>query len=54
MVLTIKRNSNQKELRKLTDKIKNKKGFRASEFCGKVKVKTDAIITQRKLRDEWK
>lgn len=38
----------------LAGKLKAKKGFKASEYCGKVKVKEDAVAVQRKLRDEWK
>ncbi len=55
MVLIIKKKSGKKpELKELTSKLKSKKLFKASEYCGKVKVRGDAVILQRKLRDEWK
>lgn len=54
MVLVIKRNTKLRDLKKLAVKLKSKKGLKASEYCGKVKIKEDAVLLQRKLRDEWK
>jgi len=54
MVLIIKRNSKNRKLKELTNMPKTKRGFKASEYCGKVKVKEDAVTIQKKLRNEWK
>lgn len=43
MVLIIKRNSKKRELKEITDKLKKKNGFKASEYCGNVKLKGDAV-----------
>jgi len=54
MILVFKKNSTKQNLEKLSKEIKPKKLFKASEFCGKVKVKGDAVKIQRRLRNEWK
>ncbi|MDQ3022129.1 MAG: hypothetical protein M3R36_16385 [Bacteroidota bacterium] len=54
MVLVIKKTAKKKELEKIVKEIKRKKLFKASEFCGKIKVKGDAVEIQRSLRNEWK
>ena len=55
MVLIINKTIKKKDLEKrIVKDIKPKKLFKASEFCGKVKVKGDAVKIQRRLRDEWK
>ena len=56
MVTVIKRGSDKKSIaigmQKLVDK-SAKKGFKAQEFCGILKLDEDALDIQRQLRDEW-
>ncbi len=54
MVIVIKKKSTKRNLEKISKEIKPKKLFKASEYCGKVKVKGDAVEIQRRLRNEWK
>ncbi len=53
MVLIIKRTTKKRDLEKIVKDIKPKKLFKASEFCGKIKVKEDAVEIQRRLRNEF-
>lgn len=56
MVTVIKRGSIKeaiaKGMRKLAEK-SLKKGFNAHKFCGTLKIKEDALVIQKRLRDEW-
>jgi hypothetical protein len=55
MVITIRKNiKKKKDLEKLLKLVKPRKPFKASQFCGKVKVREDAVLIQRRLRNEWK
>jgi hypothetical protein len=54
MVAVIKRGLSPLKIRKVLKKIeKNKKPFDASKYCGIIKIKEDALKTQKKLRNEW-
>lgn len=57
MTLVIKKGASPKEIEAITLKLskgKKKKGFNAYKHCGVIKLKTDALAIQKKLRDEWK
>jgi hypothetical protein len=53
MVVVIKKGESKKSIQSKLRKLKSGKGFPASKFTGKVKIKEDAVAIQRKLRDEW-
>lgn len=52
MTIKIKKGSSKKTIRKQLSKAKLK-GFPASKFTGKIKIKKDALAIQKKLRNEW-
>jgi hypothetical protein len=52
MTIRIKKGSSKKTIQKQLSKAKSK-GFPASKFTGKIKIKMDALAIQKKLRDEW-
>ncbi|MBY0476742.1 MAG: hypothetical protein K2Q24_03785 [Chitinophagaceae bacterium] len=57
MTLVIKKGASPKEIEAITLKLskgKKKKGFNAYKHCGVIKLKTDALAIQKKLRNEWK
>ncbi len=53
MVIVIKKGSSKATILELLDKLRNKKGFNAKKHCGVIKLKSDPLTIQKKLRDEW-
>jgi len=55
MVMTIKYGASKRSIMSLLKKLaeKPKKGINAKKYCGKVKLKLDALKIQKELRDEW-
>ena len=53
MVLVLKKGSTNQQIKALSKKLKPKKGVDVLKYCGKIKLKNDALILQNKLRDEW-
>ena len=56
MVLILKRGASKKEIEAVTKKlagIRRKKRFDAYKHCGVIKLKKDALVIQKGLRDEW-
>lgn len=56
METIIKKSTKKKEVEKKinsTKESKQKKVFKASKFCGKIKYKKDPMTIQKKLRNEW-
>lgn len=53
MVLVIKNTSDIKKAKELLSQRKGKKGFDAKKFCGALKFNEDALVIQKRLRDEW-
>lgn len=53
MVLILKKGASKKEIALIEKRLKNKKGVDIMKYCGKVKLKEDALKIQNKLRDEW-
>ncbi len=55
---SIKKGSSGEEIKKklleISKKWGKRKGFNAFEFCGAVQFPEDALIIQKKLRDEWR
>lgn len=57
MTLVIKKGASQKEIEELSKKLsvkKKKAGFDAYKHCGVIKLKEDALVIQKRLRNEWK
>jgi hypothetical protein len=53
MVLILK---NAKDIKKIKESLADrtgKKNFDAKKFCGALKVDEDALVIQKRLRDEW-
>jgi hypothetical protein len=53
MVLVIKSNKDIKKVKEALAERQTKKGFDAKKFCGVLKVDEDALVIQKRLRDEW-
>jgi len=56
MVLILKKGASKQEIQEVDDILyqKNKSdGFKASKYNGKIKLKEDALIIQKRMRDEW-
>lgn len=53
MVLVLKKGASKKEIEVLSKKLKSKKGVDVIKYCGTLKLKTDALTIQSKLRNEW-
>jgi len=54
MVTTIKKGASAKEIKKLLAKRKKTKGIDAFKYTGSIKLQEDALVIQRKMRDEWR
>lgn len=53
MVLILKSSKDIKKLKETLADRQIKKGFDAKKFCGALKVDEDALVIQKRLRDEW-
>lgn len=56
MVTSLRQGTTKKSIRSILEKLAKDlqpKGLDAYKYCGKIKLKEDALILQRKLRDEW-
>lgn len=53
MVTIIKKGTTKKNLTRLLQKIKSKKGFDAYKFCGAIKLGKDPLVIQKEMRNEW-
>ena len=53
MVLDLKSSKDIKAVKKELANLQNAKKFDAKKFCGVLKVEEDALVIQRRLRDEW-
>jgi hypothetical protein len=56
MVATLKQGASKEYIAKLLKRISTeilRKGVDTSKFCGKLSLKENPVIVQRKLRDEW-
>jgi len=53
MVLVLKSNKDIKKVKEALADRQIKKGFDAKKFCGAIKVDEDALVIQKRLRDEW-
>ena len=54
MVAIIKKGSNLKKIRRALKSVdKGKNAFNPEKYCGVIKLKGDALLIQKKLRNEW-
>lgn len=55
MVRFIKRGASKKSIAGLIKQLNDSKfkGIDAKKYCGKIKLKKDAVLIQLTLRDEW-
>ncbi|MEP7197403.1 MAG: hypothetical protein ABI851_12855 [Saprospiraceae bacterium] len=53
MVLVLKKGASKRQIEVLTKKLKPKKGVDVVKYCGLLKLNTDALTLQTKLRNEW-
>jgi len=53
MVLVLKNSKDIKKAKELLADRQEKKKFDAKKFCGVLKVNEDALVIQKRLRDEW-
>jgi hypothetical protein len=53
MVLVLKNNKDVKKVKELLAERPAKKGFDARKFSGALKADEDALLIQKRLRDEW-
>lgn len=56
MVTTLKQGATSEYIQKLLKKLSKdirKKGVDTMKYCGKIKLKEDALTIQKSLRNEW-
>jgi len=53
MVLVLKSSKDIKKVKELLANRQSKKSFDAKKFCGALRVDEDALVIQKRLRDEW-
>ena len=53
MVITIKKDTDNKEIDKLLSSLKPRKQFSSAKFLGKIKWGEDALEYQKRIRNEW-
>ena len=53
MVLILKKGASRKEIESIEKKLKNKEGVEVMKYCGTLKLKEDALVIQKSLRNEW-
>ncbi|MDR0792548.1 MAG: hypothetical protein LBE82_04510 [Chitinophagaceae bacterium] len=56
MVLVLKKGASKKQIEVISEKIahvQKKKRFDAYKHCGVLKLEEDALVIQKRMRDEW-
>jgi hypothetical protein len=53
MTIVIKSTSDKESIKKALSSLENKGRFKALKYCGKINLKEDPLVIQKKLRDEW-
>lgn len=53
MVLVLRKGASKKEIESIEKKLKNKGGVDVMKHCGKIRLKEDALVIQKSLRNEW-
>lgn len=53
MVLVLKKGASKQSMTSIMKKLKKKKGVDTKKYCGTIKLKEDALLIQKQLRDEW-
>jgi hypothetical protein len=53
MVLVLKKGASKQRMSAILKKLQSKKGVDTKKYCGTIKLKQDALLIQRQLRDEW-
>ena len=53
MLITIKKNTDIQEVDRVLSNLQPRKVFKAKKFLGKIKWGEDALIYQKRLRNEW-
>ena len=53
MVLVLKKGASKREIESIEKKLKSKSGVDVMKYCGKIKLKEDALSIQKSLRNEW-
>jgi len=56
MVATLKQGATKEYIQKLLNKLSKEtrlKGVNTLKYCGKIQLKEDALLIQKRLRDEW-
>jgi hypothetical protein len=53
MVLVLKKGATKREIESIEKKLKNKSGIDVMKYCGKIKLREDALEIQKSLRNEW-
>jgi hypothetical protein len=53
MVVTIRKNTSNKEIEKMLLRMKSRKLFRSKMFLGKIKWGEDGLEYQKRIRNEW-
>jgi len=53
-LIILKTDEKQKASKKMISNLKVAKGLDAKKYCGRIRLITDPLAYQKKLRDEWK
>ncbi|HMI66975.1 MAG TPA: hypothetical protein VK517_13105 [Cyclobacteriaceae bacterium] len=53
MVLILKKGASKRNITAIMKKLRRKKGIDTKKYCGTIKLKEDALVIQKQLRDEW-
>ena len=53
MVFILKKGTTKESIEILLRKVGSKKGVNTHKYCGILKLKKDALLIQKELRDEW-
>jgi len=52
-LIILKTDEKQKVAKKVIRNLKVSKGLNAKKYCGRIRLITDPLAYQKKLRDEW-
>jgi hypothetical protein len=53
MVIVLKKGASKREIESIEKKLKSKNGINVMKYFGKIKLKEDALVIQKGLRNEW-
>jgi len=53
-IIILKNKQKKEKAQNVINRVKQEKGLEAKKYCGKINLKQDPLLYQKRMRNEWK